>query len=62
MLKHEVINAKGGIVFLILNDQMDKKLWAQVIAEQFKIQTGVSIHSLIPQKSLNLWLKTKKDI
>jgi hypothetical protein len=62
MLKHEVINAKGGIVFLILNDQMDKKLWAQIIAEQFKIQTGVSIYSLIPQKSLNLWLKTKKDI
>jgi len=62
IIKHEVINAKGGIVFLILNDQMDKKLWAQIIAEQFKIQTGVSIHSLIPQKSLNLWLKTKKDM
>jgi len=62
ILKHEVINAKGGIVFLILNDQTDKKLWAQIIAEQFKIQTGVSIHSLIPQKTLNLWLKAKKDI
>jgi transcription elongation factor Elf1 len=62
IFKHEVINAKGGIVFLILNDHMEKKLWAQIITEQFKIQTGVSIHSLIPQKSLNLWLKTKKDI
>ena len=49
-------NSKEG------NSKTDKKLWAQIIAEQFKIQTGVSIHSLIPQKTLNLWLKTKKDL
>ena len=59
--KRDVFDAKGDIVFIKLTDQMDKKLWAKKIANQFKEQTGISIHDMIPQKSLQKWLGNDND-
>ncbi len=54
--KRDAFDARGGIVLIKLNDQMDKKLWAREIEKQFKEQTAISIQEMIPQKSLKEWL------
>ena len=61
VFKRDVFDAKGGIILIKLNDQMDKKLWARDIAKQFKEQTGISIQDMIPQKKLQEWLGNNEN-
>ena len=58
--KRDVFDAKGDIVFIKLTDQIEKKLWVNEIVKQFKDQTGVSIWNMIPQKSLQKWLRNNE--
>jgi hypothetical protein len=59
--KRDVFDAKGGIVFIKLDDQMDKRLWTNKIDKQFKAQTGISIQNIIHQKSLKRWLGNNEN-
>lgn len=54
--KRDAFDAKGDIILIKLNDQIDKKFWAKEIAKQFNEQTGISIQDMIPQKTLQRWL------
>ncbi|MFX0081342.1 MAG: hypothetical protein ACFE94_06290 [Candidatus Hodarchaeota archaeon] len=59
--KRDAFDARGGIVLIKLNDQIDKKLWTREIEKQFKEQTGISIQEMIPQKTFKEWLGNNEN-